>query len=220
MSVPVEAIIFDMDGVLLDSNPVHRSVWELFNRGYGLETTADMHRRMYGKHNDDIVRDFFGNALSDEEVVARGRAKEELYRKMAEPRLEELLVPGVRKFLKQYHNLPKAIATNAEPENVNLLLDGTGLRPFFDVVVDGHQVDRPKPFPDIYLKAAELLGIAPAACVVFEDSHSGVEAAWLAGMRVIGLTTTEVNLPRTTLTVDNFLSRDLQLWLEAQCRPV
>jgi HAD superfamily hydrolase (TIGR01509 family) len=209
-----------LDGVLVDSNPLHREVWEVFNLGYGLETTTEMHRRMYGKRNDQIVRDFFGNDLSDEEVAARGRAKEALYRKAAESRLEEILVPGVRKFLKQYHNLPKAIATNAEPENVNFLLDQAGLRPFFDVVVDGHQVDRPKPFPDIYLKAAELLGVEPAACVVFEDSHSGVEAAWAAGMTVIGLTTTEVNLPRTTLTVDNFLSRQLELWLEAQTRPV
>jgi HAD superfamily hydrolase (TIGR01509 family) len=175
---------------------------------------------MYGKRNDQIVRDFFGDRLSEEEVVERGRAKEALYRKVAAPRLEEILVPGIRKFLNRYHNLPKAIATNAEPENVNFLLDGAGLRPFFDVVVDGHQVERPKPFPDIYLKAADLLGVPPMACVVFEDSHSGAEAAAEAGMMVIGLTTTEVNLPRTTLTVDNFLSRDLELWLEAQVRPL
>ena len=65
----VEALIFDMDGVLVDSNPLHCQVWEVFNRRYGLETTPEMHERMYGKRNDQIVRDFFGSSLSEEEVV-------------------------------------------------------------------------------------------------------------------------------------------------------
>jgi beta-phosphoglucomutase-like phosphatase (HAD superfamily) len=85
-------------------------------------------------------------------------------------------------------------------------------------VVDGHQVHRPKPYPDIYLRAADLLEIEPANCVVFEDSHSGAAAAVAAGMRVIGLRTTFDNLPGTLLTIDNFLSGDLESWLQAQMR--
>lgn len=214
----VEALIFDMDGVLVDSNPLHCQVWEVFNRRYGLETTPEMHERMYGKRNDQIVRDFFGSSLSEEEVVERGRAKEALYREMADGRVEELLVPGLRGFIQKYHYLPKAIATNAEPDNVNFLLDRTGLRGSFSAVVDGHQVEKPKPYPDIYLRAAELLEKSPSKCVVFEDSHSGINAALAAGMQVIGITTTHVNLPGTSITVDNFLSRELASWLEAQFR--
>jgi len=85
-------------------------------------------------------------------------------------------------------------------------------------VVDGHQVHNPKPHPDVYLLAAELLKTAPANCIVFEDSHSGAAAATAAGMRVIGLRTTYVNLPRAVLTIDNFLSGDLEPWLQAQMR--
>jgi len=215
---PVQALIFDMDGVLVDSNPMHCRAWEAFNRRYGVETTAEMHRRMYGKRNDQIVRDVYGDALDDAEVFERGRAKEALYREMAAPHLEEMLVPGVRAFLGQYYYLPKAVATNAEPDNVNFVLDRAKLRAHFDAVVDGDQVNRPKPYPDIYLRTAELLGIRPAHCLVFEDSHSGVAAAVAAGMRVIGLATTHVNLPGTSITVDNFSCGELGLWLEAQNR--
>jgi beta-phosphoglucomutase len=213
------ALIFDMDGVIVNSNPVHCRVWEAFNRRYGLETTAVMLRRMYGKRNDEIVRDFFGPGLPDAEVDARGRAKEALYREMVHGHAREMLVPGLREFLERYRDLPLAVGSNAEPENVHFILEETGLRSYFRVVVDGHQVANPKPHPDVYLRVAALLGIEPQSCVVFEDSHSGVAAARAAGMQVIGLSTTDVNLPGTTLTVDNFLSGDLELWLQARVRP-
>ena len=129
-----------------------------------------MHRRMYGKRNDQIVRDFFGESLSAEEVAARGAAKEQLYREMIRGRLEEILVPGVRAFLERYRSFPKAIATNAEPANVDFLLDRADLRRYFQAVVDGHQVTHPKPHPEVYLRAAEKLGAAPRDCIVMEDS--------------------------------------------------
>jgi beta-phosphoglucomutase len=213
-------LIFDMDGVLVDSNPMHREAWVAYNRTFGLETTDAMHQRMYGKRNDRIIRDFFGDSLSPEEVAARGAAKEELYREMIGDRIEEMLVPGLRDFLDRYPEVPKAVASNAEPANVNFLLDHANLRRYFQVVVDGHQVANPKPHPEIYLRAAGLLGASPAQCIVLEDSYSGVEAARAAGMRVIGVRTTYDNLPGTELTVDNFESGVLTEWLTAQRRAV
>jgi len=214
------ALIFDMDGVIVDSNPMHRESWVAFNRRYGLETTEAMHESMYGKRNDEIVRNFFGGHLSDDEIYARGRAKEQLYREMIVGRAESMLVPGLRDFLERHRDLPLAVASNAEPENIAFVLDETGLRRYFRVIVDGHQVDRPKPYPDVYLRAAELLGIEPARCVVFEDSHSGVAAGVAAGMPVIGIRTTYVNLPGTALSVDNFSSGDLDSWLLSQMKSV
>jgi len=213
-------LIFDMDGVLVDSNPAHREAWVAYNRKFGLETTDAMHQRMYGKRNDQIIRDFFGDSLSPEEVAARGAAKEELYREMIGDRIEQMLVPGLRDFLDRYPDVPKAVASNAEPANVDFLLDRANLRPYFQVVVDGHQVANPKPHPEIYLRAAELLAANPAECIVLEDSYSGVEAAKAAGMRVIGVRTTYDNLPGTELTVDNFESGVLTEWLTAQRRAV
>jgi beta-phosphoglucomutase len=214
----VIAMIFDMDGVIVDSNPAHRESWTAFNRRYGVETTAEMHQRMYGKRNDESVRDFFGDSLPAEEVAARGRAKEQLFREMIAGQVEQMLVPGLRAFLQRHRDLPMAVASNAEPENLALVLDRAGLLPYFRAVVDGQQVQNPKPHPDVYLRAAELLEIAPANCVVFEDSYAGVAAGVAAGMRVIGLRTTYDNLPGTVLTIDNFLSGTLESWLQAETR--
>jgi beta-phosphoglucomutase len=207
-----------MDGVIVDSNPHHRLAWEAFNRRYGMETTESMHQRMYGKRNDQIVRDFFGAELSAEEVDARGAAKEALYREMVAGRVESMLVPGLREFLERYRDVPKAVASNAEPANVEFLLEQSGLRPYFSVVLDGHQVSHPKPNPEIYLLAAKLLGVDPLSCIVFEDSYSGVEAGKAATMRVIGLSTTHDYLPGTEITVDNFRNGVLEEWLVAELR--
>jgi len=213
---PGLALILDMDGVIVHSNPVHRLAWEEFNRRYGRETTEAMHQRMYGKRNDEIIRDFFGDSLTPDEVRARGSAKERLYREMMDGRVAEALVPGVREFLARHAASPIGLATNAEPANVSLLLDGAGLRAFFRAVVDGHQVRHPKPHPEIYVRAAGQLRTAPANCIVFEDSYSGVEAARAAGMRVVGVRTTHAELPGTALDIDNFSDGCLEQWLRAQ----
>ena len=214
------ALILDMDGVIVDSNPVHREAWVAFNRRYGLETTPAMLERMYGKRNDEIIRDYFGDSLAPVEVAARSRAKEELYREMAGSRIEQMLVPGLRAFLDRYRDAPMAVASNAEPENVAFVLDRAGLRPCFRAVVDGLRVVNPKPHPDVYLLAARLLKVAPANCIVIEDSPTGVAAAKAAGMKVIGLRTTYVNLHGAVLNVDNFNSGDLSSWLGEQRRLV
>jgi beta-phosphoglucomutase family hydrolase len=210
------ALIFDMDGVIVHSNPLHCQAWAAFNRRYGLETTPGMLERMYGRRNDQIVRDFFGEGLAEDEVAARGAAKEEIYREMLGDRMEESLVPGLRPFLELYRGAPMALASNAEPQNVNFVLDRAGLRQYFRVVVDGHQVSHPKPHPEIYLRAAELLVIAPANCIVLEDSYTGVAAARAAGMRVAGLGTTYVNLPGADTMADNFCNGILTSWLARQ----
>lgn len=213
---PGMAMVLDMDGVIVDSNPLHARAWMLYNRRFGIdagETTAD---RMYGRRNDEIVRDFFGPRLSSEEVAAHGAAKEELYREMLGPRLAETLVPGVREFLERHAAHPVGLATNAEPANVDFVLDRSGLRAYFRVVVDGHQVRHAKPHPEIYLRAAALLSAAPRNCIVFEDSFSGVEAARAAGARIVGLRTTHRQLPGADLEIDDFRGPQLEAWLRAQ----
>ena len=215
------ALVFDMDGVILDSNPTHREAWRLYNRRLGIETDEAMQQRMYGRRNDEIVRDFFGAGLTSEEVVAHGAAKESLYREMMGARLRESLVPGVTRILQECNGTSVGLATNAERANVDFLLDGVRigdvpLRNYFQAVVDGQQVSRAKPHPDIYLRVADLLGADPRNCVVFEDSHAGVQAARAAGARVVGLRTTHKEFKNIDLTVDDFRSPELEKWLEAQ----
>lgn len=124
------------------------------------------------------------------------------------------MVSGVIQFLKRHRNLPIGLATNREPANVDLVLRGTNIQKYFRVVVSGHDVCLPKPHRDIYLKVADLLGISPGNCVVFEDSLTGIEAARAAGMRVAGLTTTLSTLPGVELAVPGFLDAGLETWLQ------
>ena len=210
------ALVFDMDGVLINSNPIHVQAWEIFNRQYGVETTDRMRQNMYGRRNDEIVRAFFGDQLAPEEVLRRGREKEEIYRALVGNRIEEMLVTGLRTFLDFHRNDIMAVASNAEPANVALILKRSGLTDYFQVALDGDQVCHPKPHPEVYLKTAQLLGVAPANCLVFEDSYFGVAAARAAGARVIGLLTTHGDLPGVELTIDNFGSGKLEPWLQTQ----
>ncbi|MDQ6699723.1 MAG: HAD family phosphatase [Acidobacteriota bacterium] len=206
------ALIFDMDGVIVNSNPVHREAWRVYNLRHGIETDEAMQQRMFGKHNAEIVRDFYGDHLSAAEIFQHGAAKEQLYREMMHGSVEQALVPGVREFIEKHREVPAAVATNAEPENVHFVLRAAAIGHLFRAVVDGHQVRFPKPHPEIYLRAASLLDVEPAACVVFEDSVWGIEAARAAGMRVIGLRTTHRELSGVELAIDDFLSPELEVW--------
>jgi len=215
---PGMAMVLDMDGVIVHSNPWHTEAWKQYNRRFGMEAAETVAERMYGRRNDEIVRDFFGSDLSAAEIAAHGAAKEQLYREMIGPRLAESLVPGVREFLERHAGLPVGLATNAEPANVDFILDGAGLRPYFREVVDGHQVEKPKPNPEIYLRAAMLLWVRPENCIVFEDSFSGVVAARAAGARIVGVKTTHRELPGADLAIDNFFDPQLEGWLRGQVR--
>jgi beta-phosphoglucomutase len=208
------ALIFDLDGVLIDSNPLHREAWTAYNLRHGIATTDAMLGRMYGRHNDEIVRDFFGEGLSAEEIRGHGAAKEHLYRRMMAGSLGEALVPGVREFLFSRRAHPMAVASNAERENVAFVLDGSGLRDFFSAVVHGNDVENPKPHPEIYLRTADSLRVEPDRCVVFEDSLAGVTAAQAAGMKVIGISTTHAELPGVAFSISNFRDSRLNSWLD------
>jgi len=206
-------MVFDMDGVIVDSTRVHTEAWRAYLDRQGVGA-VDIGPRMLGKHNADIVRDFFGGAeLSSEAVAAHGREKEKLYREMIGPKLQRLLVPGIREFLARHRDLPLAVASNAEPENVAFVLDNSGLRPCFHTVIDGHEVERPKPDPEIYLTAAARIGVSPADCLVFEDSHIGIAAAKAAGAKVVGVATTVSEFPQVDLTIRDFKDPELERWL-------
>lgn len=210
------ALIFDMDGVIVNSNPVHRRAWQLYNRRFGIQTTEDMFDRMYGRRNDQIVADFFGPGLTQAEIAAHGAAKEQLYRELMAGVLSESLVPGANEFLARHGGCTAALATNAERANVVFILEAAGLTGSFRVVVDGDMVSRPKPHPDVFQRAAELLGVHPRNCIVFEDSLAGVKAARAAGMRTVGLLTTHTELPGVDLRIKDFTDPELEKWLGMQ----
>ncbi len=210
------ALIFDLDGVIIDSNAVHTETWREYLRRFGRELPEDFSSKNFGRHNRDIVRDLFGPELSAAEIEQHGAAKEALYRERVRPVLQERLVPGVAEFIEGHARWPLGVASNAERANVEFVLEHAGLRRYFRAVVDGHQVRHPKPDPEIYLRAAELLGAAPADCIIFEDSFSGVEAGRAAGARIVGVQTTHASLPGADLLIRDFRAPQLARWLKAQ----
>lgn len=214
---PGLALIFDMDGVVLHSTDLHMKAWVAYLEKNGVKDTSVIFR-MLGKRNDEIVHDIFGANLTQAEMAEHGAAKERLYREMMTPVLEQSYVAGVREFLKAAHTrgIPLALATNAEPLNVDFVLDYAGLRPMFSAIVDGSQVTHAKPHPEVFLTAAERIGVEPRNCVIFEDSPGGIQAALSAGGRVVGLLTTEREYPQAALTVPDFTDPKLLPWLAEQ----
>jgi HAD superfamily hydrolase (TIGR01509 family) len=201
-----------MDGVLIDSNPMHAAAWIEYLGEHGLPSDG-IDTWMAGKRNDQIMRILLGETASEEEIFAHGAAKETLFRQMMAPHVEERLMPGLRPFLDTLAGLPVGLGSNAEPANVDFLLDMAGLRGRFRAVVDGHQVEHPKPAPDIYLKVAAQLGVNPRECVIFEDSPSGIRAARAAGARVVGVERSGRPLQGTALTIRDFTDPALPEWL-------
>jgi beta-phosphoglucomutase family hydrolase len=213
---PELALIFDLDGVVVDSMPTHTLAWERYLEANGIDP-CDVEARMHGKRNDDLVRDLFGADLDAAAVFEHGAAKEKLFRELIGDTLEAKLVPGIREFLAAASAMvPLAVGTNAEPANVDFILNGAGIRQYFRAIVDGSQVARAKPAPDVYLRGAELMGVAPANCIVFEDSPVGIAAARAAGMRVVGLLTHAGSLADVDVEVPDFVHPELGVWLAGQ----
>jgi HAD superfamily hydrolase (TIGR01509 family) len=204
-----------MDGVIVDSTAAHTEAWRRYLRAHGIEV-SEIDKRMLGKHNSEIVRDFFSNmALTDEDVFAHGARKEALYREIIRPYFHQRVVPGIVEFIRRHQGLPMAVASNAEPANLEFVLDLAGLRDCFSIMVTAHDVERPKPDPQIYLKTATLLGVRPLDCLVFEDSETGVVAARAAGMKVVGILTTLPEFDNVDLAIRNFLDPALDRWIQS-----
>jgi beta-phosphoglucomutase len=210
------AFIFDVDGVLVHSMPLHVRAWEEYLAGMNIRI-EDLETRMHGKRNSELVRDLIGGDLSEDVIFNHGAAKEQLWRDMIErDDRDAYRIAGLTAFLERHPQVPKAVASNAEPQNVAFVLDRFDLRKFFPVAVDGMQVERPKPFPDIYLRAAELLGKQPKDCIAFEDSPTGLAAGLAAGMRVVGVETIPADLTGAALRIQNFEDPKLDEWLAHQ----
>lgn len=210
----IRAYLFDLDGVIVDSMPVHVLAWKEYLRRHGLPSDR-LNERMHGRRNDEIVESYWG-ALPPEENFAHGAAKEALFREMIEPEFARHLVPGAREFVLAANGRPKGLGSNAERANIDFTLDRAGLRECFDAIVDGNQVARAKPDPEIYLRLARQFEVSPDECLVFEDSAAGVTAARAAGMRVVGVDTGRVGLENVELRIAHFEDPALRPWLEAR----
>ena len=191
MAQAKRAFIFDMDGTIVDNMAFHTKSWVTFFQRRGQDIDADeFFRATAGRQGKEIIRSYMGEDLHDDEVAQLNREKEAVYRELYEPHRKAIDgFDGLVAHAKA-HGVALAVATSAPKENITFTLDGLDLRRHFDAVVGAADVERGKPHPDVFLKAAERVGAAPADCIVFEDAPLGVEAARRAGMRCVVLTTT------------------------------
>jgi HAD superfamily hydrolase (TIGR01509 family) len=184
------AFIFDMNGTMIDDMHYHELAWHNILTGQlnaGLSREEVKHH-MYGKNEELFERVFGQGRFSQQEVGAIALQKEARYREEFLPHLK--LIKGLDDLLTKAkaNHIPMAIGTAAIPENVDFVLDNLNLRSYFPVIITAGDVQVSKPHPDVFLKAAERLAIAPEHCIVFEDSPKGIEAARRAGMKAVGIT--------------------------------
>ena len=186
MSSPIQAVIWDLDGVILDSADEHRRAWLRLAREEGIPMTDADFWATFGKRNDDIFATLWGN-LTPEQVKILSDRKEmyfrELIRKSAAP------LPGAIELMRELRDahFAQALASSTPIENINLIADVLGLNQYLSILVSGETVAKGKPAPDIFLKAAAELQMHPTVCLVIEDAVAGVEAAHAAGMRCIAV---------------------------------
>ena len=187
----MRAFIFDMDGTLADTMPYHQLAWDALFVDLGVTVDRDdFFRWSAGLTNREILPRLLGEDFPLDQLLAASEKKEAHYRELYRPALSTIrgAVPFLQRTLDAGYS--SAVGSAAPPDNVNLVLDGLNLRDYFQAVVGGADVSRGKPNPEIFLRAAEKLGAAPADCVVFEDAPAGIEAARRAGMSCVVVTTT------------------------------
>jgi beta-phosphoglucomutase len=187
MHVPGRAVIFDVDGVLVDSYDAHIRSWLLMGREHGLTITEEQFASTFGQTSREIIARFWGSDLSREDAEALDARKEAIYRDLIRERfpamdgsvelIDALADAGFR----------LAVGSSGPPENVELTLDCLGRASRFNAVVTGRDVTRGKPDPQVFQTAAERLGLPPARCIVVEDAPVGITAARAAGMASVAL---------------------------------
>ncbi len=209
-----KALIFDMDGTMIDNMMVHHRAWQmqLAIEGYNY-TLTEIIEQFHGK-NLEIIERIFGDKYSPEERLRFSNDKEKLYREMYKPDLK--LIDGLHQLLATAyeHEIPLGIGTAAQYANVNLVLDTLNIRNYFDAIVADIDVQNGKPNPEVFYSVAEKLGVAPENCLVFEDSPIGAQTALNAEMKAIILTTTHKtiefeNFDNVLKTVPNYLEIDI-----------
>lgn len=184
-----KAILFDMDGTLVDSIPFHQEAWLGFLESHGIHLRPDeFHAQNHGTINEMVSR-FFPAVRDSAALCALGQEKERLYREIYKPHIHE--VAGLTPFLKRIHTLgiQAHLATMGDQPNIDFVLDVLGIRSFFSSITGAEEVSKGKPNPEVFLRSIEKAKVHASDCWVLEDSKVGIIAGKSAGCLVIGITT-------------------------------
>lgn len=207
------AILFDLDGTMVDNKFYHKKAWVEFCKRHGVEMTMEkFEKKGFGGSNKDYLSAFLNIDVTDEDDFRLGEEKEQLYRELYKPHIEP--INGLVSFIELlYRNdIDMAIATMAPLSNVEFIISKLNIEKYFKVIVDYYQVKNGKPDPEIFLKTAQKLSISPQNCVVIEDSSFGITAAKKAGMKIIGIRTyhTSEEMKDADLTIKDYSELNIE----------
>lgn len=189
--MPIQAVIFDMDGVLIDSYQAHYRSWLEMAEPEGLHFTEAEFATTFGRTSREIIARFWGrDRYNDAEIAALDERKEAAFRRLIEDDFPAM--PGAIELLRSLHGagFRLAVGSSGPPQNVRMVIERLGAEGLFEATVTGDDVTRGKPDPEVFLLAAERLGVPPARSAVIEDAPAGVAAANAAGMASVGLVST------------------------------
>ena len=203
-----KAVIWDMDGVIIDSAPYHFKAWQEVFQNRGVTFTEEDFKRYFGQRNDTIISNVLGESLSTSQIDTIADEKERDFRQRVKQHVKPL--PGAIELIKSLkeHGFKLALASSAPIENIQLVTQGLGINNYFHVIVSGREVKEGKPSPQGFLLAAKKLGVAPENCIVVEDAVAGVTAAKRAGMYCLAVTNTHprVSLKEADVIIDTLES--------------
>ncbi|WP_234405842.1 HAD family hydrolase [Leeuwenhoekiella sp. MAR_2009_132] len=188
--IPVKALIFDMDGTMIDNMMIHHRAWQKKLKDLGLEMSLEEVKRDIHGVNNEIIRRLFGNRFSEKEIAQIAWDKEAAYREIYADDIK--MLPGLQEFLDTAKALkiPMGIGTAAPKENAEFAIEALSLQPYFKTVVHSDMVQRGKPDPQVFEMVAEHLTIKLSESLIFEDSPTGAKAAANGNSKSIILTTT------------------------------
>ena len=209
----IKAILFDMDGTLVDSIPFHKASWVSFLKKHDIVLDPEQFHAQNHGNIDEMIKRFFGTAISDEKLIELGNEKEVMYRDLYRLHIRE--IDGLTDFLHalKKQNIQAALATMGDPTNIDFILDSIKVRSFFQCITGGNEILKGKPDPEIYELSLEKMNLKNTDCVVIEDSKDGVLSAKKAGIKVIGITTShtadELKQAGCFYTITDFRELDL-----------
>jgi beta-phosphoglucomutase len=212
MAKAIKGLIFDLDGVIVDTAKYHFHAWKRLANSLGIDFTEEDNEQLKGvsrRGSIDKILNWGGLSISETEIEDLMLKKNEWYLELMGIIDASEILPGVARILNEAKDLDYKIALGSASKNASLILNQVNLTSLFEVVIDGNVVTKSKPDPEVFLKGAEGLGLANEECVVFEDSISGIDAALAGGMKAVGIGHPET-LYKAHLNLEGFANLELQ----------
>ncbi|OQO69757.1 beta-phosphoglucomutase [Enterococcus villorum] len=206
----INTVLFDLDGVLVDTARYHFEAWSVLAKQLAIPFTAKENEQLKGVSRAEslerlLALDQQRKVFSEQEKQGLAEQKNTLYLQAIQAMDESAVLPGAKEVLEYLKNSEIKIGLGSASKNARLILEKTKLTPYFDVIVDGTQVSKAKPDPEVFLKGAQQLMSAPASCLIVEDSEAGCLAALTGKMHVLGIGQQE-NLPSATYVIPNLVT--------------